>query len=103
VAFVFSSDLGGQGLRRQKQTGHAIFTSMAALKPDFFVVNRDMIHADDGCPPERPLGPLGSAANEPHNSPPPVWKNIPGPFPAVLSPTVDWTEFNQLRQVYRLH
>ena len=72
VAFVFGGDLGGQGLCRQKQTAYAIFTSMAALKPDFFVANGDMIYADDGCPPERPLAPLGAGADEPHNSPPPV-------------------------------
>ena len=100
VAFVFGGDLGGQGLCRQKQKGYAIFTQMAALKPNFFVANGDMIYADDGCPPERPLGPLGAGANGP---PPPVWKNIPGRFPGVLSPTVDWTDLNQLRRVYRRH
>lgn len=72
VAFVFGGDLGGQGLCRQKQPAYAIFTSMVSLKPDFFVANGDMIYADDGCPPERPLAPLGAGANEPHNSPPPV-------------------------------
>ena len=88
---------------QRELSGCAIFTSMAALKPDFFVANGDMIYADDGCPPERPLAPLGAGANEPHNSPPPVRKNIPGRFPGVLSPTVDWTDLNQLRRVYRLH
>ena len=103
VAFVFGGDLGGQGLCRHHEKGYAIFTQMAALKPDFFVANGDMIYADDGCPPERLLGPVGFDANEPHRSPPPVWKNIPGRFPGVLSPTVNWTDLNQLRRVYRRH
>ncbi len=97
VAFVFGGDLGGQGLCRHHEKGYAIFTQMAALKPDFFVANGDMIYADDGCPPERPLG---AGAN---GSPLPIWKNIPGRFPGVLSPTVNWTDLNQLRRVYRRH
>ena len=100
MAFVFSGDLGGEGLCLQKQTGYAIFTSTAVSKPDFFVAKGNMIYANDGCLAERPLE---AAANEPLNSSPPVWKNIPDRFPGVLSPTVDWTDLSQLRRVYRLH
>ena len=97
VSFVFGGDLGGQGLCRHAEHGYAIFTNMAAVQPDFFVANGDMIYADNTCPAEVLLGPSTP------DSPPLVWKNVPGAFPGVFSSTVDWTDLKQLRQVYRDH
>ncbi len=56
LAFVMSGDLGGQGCCRHPEKGYAIFQAMAALEPDFFIANGDLIYADSVCPPKNPDG-----------------------------------------------
>lgn len=90
VTLVWGGDLGGQRYCRQVGEGYAIFGAMAALRPDLFVANGDMIYADGDCPAEGPDGPGG-------------WENIPGDFPSVTSPSVDWTDLSAVREVYRAH
>ncbi len=90
VSFVVGGDVGGQRYCRRPDRGYDIFDRMAALEPDFFVANGDMIYADGDCPAEGPDGPGG-------------WENVPGDFPSIASPTVDWTNRPLVRDVYRKH
>ena len=91
VSFVVGADVGGQRFCRNVATGgYTIFGSMAALAPDFFIANGDMIYADGDCPADGPDGPGG-------------WQNIPGDFPSIADPSVDWTNTDQVREVYRRH
>ena len=60
---------------------------MQALAPDFFIGNGDLIYADGDCPA---VGPAG-------------WVNIPGDFPNITSPSVDWTDAAAVREVYLRH
>jgi alkaline phosphatase D len=87
VSFVFSGDLGGGGYCRRPDSGYAIFDAMRELQPDFFIAMGDMIYADNTCPAANPLG-------EP---------NIPGGFPSVANRAVDWTSYEQAREVYFQH
>ncbi|HZU07987.1 MAG TPA: alkaline phosphatase D family protein [Chloroflexota bacterium] len=87
VSFVFGGDLGGQRYCRSVDKGYAIFSAMEALAPDFFIALGDMIYADAECPAEGPDG----------------WRNVPGDFPSVADPAVDWTNLTQLREVYYKH
>jgi alkaline phosphatase D len=91
VSFVVGADVGGQRFCRNVATGgYSIFASMAALAPDFFIANGDMIYADGDCPADGPDGPGG-------------WENIPGDFPSVADPSVDWTNTAQVREVFLRH
>ena len=91
VSFIVGADVGGQRYCRNAALGgYTIFGSMAALQPDFFVANGDMIYADGDCPAEGPDGPGG-------------WENIPGDFPGIGDPVVDWTNTQQVRDVYLRH
>lgn len=90
ISFVVGGDVGGQRYCRRPDRGYEIFDRMAALEPDFFVANGDMIYADGDCPAEGPDGPGG-------------WENVPGDFPSIASPTVDWTDVARVRDVYRGH
>ena len=91
VTFVVGADVGGQRFCRNVATGgYSIFASMAALAPDFFIANGDMIYADGDCPAEGPDGPGG-------------WENIPGDFPSIADPSVDWTDVAQVREVFLRH
>lgn len=92
VSFVFGGDLGGQGFCRQADRGYAIFETMLALQPDFFVANGDMIYADSACPAELPLQPGEKAL-----------QNVPGDFPSITEPRVDWENLDQLRSVFWQH
>ncbi|HEX9734365.1 MAG TPA: alkaline phosphatase D family protein [Thermoanaerobaculia bacterium] len=87
VRFVVGGDVGGQGYCRHAETGYAIFGAMAALEPDFFIANGDMIYADAACPAQGPEG----------------WPNLPGDFPSIDDPRVDWTDAGQVREVYLDH
>lgn len=87
VSFIVGGDVGGQGYCRHAETGYAIFRAMAALEPDFFVANGDMIYADGACPAEGPGG----------------WPNLPGDFPSIDDPRVDWTDVDQVREVFLDH
>ena len=90
VSFIWGGDVGGQSYCRRVDQGYAIFGKMQALAPDFFIANGDMIYADGACPADGPDGPGG-------------WQNIPGDFPSIADPSVDWTNPAQVRDVYLKH
>lgn len=91
VSFIVGADLGGQRFcRNVEQGGYAIFAAMEMLAPDFFIANGDMIYADGDCPADGPDGPGG-------------WQNIPGDFPNIADPSVDWTNTAQVRDVFLRH
>lgn len=50
LRFVFGACLGGQGYCRNPETGWAIFDTMAAREPDFFVMVGDGVYVDSACP-----------------------------------------------------
>ncbi len=87
VSFIVGGDVGGQGICRHLERGYQIFEAMAALAPDFFVANGDMIYGDNACPPAGPGG----------------WTNVPGDFPAVDAPGVDWKDSARVREIYHAH
>lgn len=87
VRFVVGGDLGGQAICRHRRDGYAIFRAMAALEPDFFVANGDLIYADGACPANGPDG----------------WRNVPGDFPAIADPDVDWRDHDALRAIFFAH
>ncbi len=87
VRFIVGGDVGGQAYCRHAEKGYAIFRPMAELAPDFFVANGDMIYADGPCPAEGPQG----------------WPNVPGDFPSIDDPHVDWTDRDQVRELYLAH
>jgi phosphodiesterase/alkaline phosphatase D-like protein len=88
VSFIWGGDLGGQTHCRQADGGYRIFEPMLAFHPDFFVANGDMIYADNDCPARGPV---------------PGWTNIPGGFPAVSDPSVDWQDRARVEEVYVAH
>jgi alkaline phosphatase D len=89
ISFIFAADLGGQRHCRQSDAGgYSIFKSMKELSPDFFIANGDMIYAADKCPVE------GPSVN---------WKNIPGNFSGIADPDVNWTNIEQVRDIYLKH
>ena len=91
VSFVVGADIGGQQVcRSAEHGGYTIFRGMERLSPDFYISNGDAIYADADCPENGPDGPGG-------------WQNIPGDFPSVGDTSVDWTNTEQLRDVYRRH
>ena len=91
ISFIVGADVGGQRYcRNAADGGYRIFAAMTALAPDFFVANGDMIYADGDCPAEGPDGPG-------------PWVNIPGDFPSIADPSVDWTNTGQVREVYLRH
>lgn len=90
IRFTWGGDLGGQRYCRREGEGYSIFSAMSQLRPHFFIANGDMIYADGDCPPQGPDGPGG-------------WENIPGDFPAITDPGVDWTDRSRVREVYLQH
>ena len=91
VSFIFGADVGGQKYCRPvDKGGYSIFAKMEELSPDFFIDNGDMIYADDTCPSNGPDGPGG-------------WQNIPGNFSAINDPKINWTDLDQVRNVYLRH
>ena len=88
VSLLWSGDLAGQGYCRQVETGFDIFSHMAALRPDFFMANGDMIYADSVCPA---------------TGPEPSWRNVPGDFAGIRDPSVDWEDRGQVEDVYSAH
>jgi alkaline phosphatase D len=71
---VVAGDLGGHGYCREETAGYAFFDRMRELHPDFFIANGDLIYADSTCPGDRPGG----------------GRNLPGDFPSIDDPSVDW-------------
>jgi phosphodiesterase/alkaline phosphatase D-like protein len=88
LSFIWGGDLGGQRHCRRVDGGYRIFEPMLAFAPDFFIANGDLIYADNDCPAEGPE---------------PGWTNVPGGFPAVSDPSVDWTDRARLAEVYAAH
>lgn len=88
VSFVLLGDIAGQQYCRHAEHGYKMFSQMVALEPTFAVGNGDMIYADGDCPPVR-------AADG--------FPNVPGDFPNVANPAVDWTDMGLLRQLYWGH
>ena len=88
IKFIFAADLGGQMYCRQiDKGGYSIFSKMQELSPDFFIANGDMIYAGYRCPSDGPDG----------------WRNIQGNFSGISDPEVNWTDINQVRDVYLKH
>ena len=90
IRFIFAADLGGQLYCRQIDKGYSIFSKMKELSPDFFIANGDMIYAGDKCPADGPDGPSG-------------WQNIPGNFSGIVDADVNWTNIEQVIDVYSKH
>jgi alkaline phosphatase D len=91
ITFVFAADLGGQKYCRQvDKGGYSIFSEMKKLSPDFFIANGDMIYADDTCPADGPDGPGG-------------WQNIAGNFSRIADTSVNWTNVDEVRDIYLEH
>jgi alkaline phosphatase D len=89
LSFVIAADVGGQRYCRNAAAGgYAIFGAMQRLAPDFAIVNGDAIYGDGDCP---------VAGGEPG------WINIPGDFPSIADPAVDWTNVDAVREIYRQH
>lgn len=87
VSFVFGGDLGGSSHCRRADSGYPIFSAMHALSPDFFLALGDMVYADDTCPA---TGPGGAAM-------------VPGRFPGIDHPAIDWADHAAVRNVYLRH
>lgn len=87
VTFLVGGDLGGQSYCRHRQHGYRIFDAMARREADFFLANGDLIYADGVCPEEGPDG----------------WRNVPGGFPSVADPRVDWTDRETVAEIYFAH
>ncbi|MFZ0557131.1 MAG: alkaline phosphatase D family protein [Nitrososphaeraceae archaeon] len=89
ISFVFAADLGGQKHCRQvDKGGYSIFEKMQEKLPDFFIANGDMIYAADQCPVEGPTS---------------NWHNIRGNFSGIADPDINWTNIDQVRDVYIKH
>lgn len=87
VRFAFGGDIGSSNYCRHSEYGYPIFHYMALRDPDFFVSLGDTIYADSGCASAGPDG----------------WRNLPGNFPKVDDPSVDWTNRSQVEQTYLQH
>lgn len=98
VSFVIGGDLGGQGWCRHEDFGYIGFNRMLALGSDFFIANGDMIYADSACPQHS-----GNFFRRTPTAPLEEWINVPGDFPAVTHASVDWTDLDQLRDIYWKH
>ncbi len=98
VRFAMSGDLGGQGRCRRlgpdgAELGYPIFGAIAALRPDFFVMNGDQIYADSLC---LEAGPEENELGAP-------WRNVPGPARDVRDEDVSWTSPELLREIFWQH
>jgi alkaline phosphatase D len=87
VRLLWSGDLGGQHRCRPPAEGYAIFAAMARRDADFAVLNGDLIYADGVCPPLDPDG----------------QPNLPGQYPSVADPALDWRDEARLREVFFAH
>jgi alkaline phosphatase D len=94
VGFVIGGDLGGQNYCRRVGIGgiegYPIFSIMQSLSPDFFIFNGDQIYGDIACSANGPSNVTG-------------WTNIEGNFPSVTDTKVNWTNQNQLQDIYNKH
>ena len=88
VSLIWAGDLAGQGYCRRDGRGYEFFERMADFGPDLFVANGDMIYADSACPADGPIE---------------GWVNVPGDFPSISSPDVDWENMAEVAEVYLGH
>ncbi len=94
IRFIWGADLGGQGYcRNEKTNGYRIFESMQSLNPHFFIAGGDMIYADGMCPAKGP-------ADRDNNI---AWKNVPGGFRSIDSPSVDWENSSEVVEIFEDH
>jgi len=91
LSFIVGGDLAGQQYCRRPDDGYHIFREMEVLGPDFFVANGDLIYADGACPIDGPV--VGFSG----------WENIPGDFPSIANPAMDWTDAAAVKAVYDRH
>ena len=91
ISFTVVGDIAGQQFCRRPDQGYQLFERMETLTPDFVIGNGDMIYADTACPISGPAE--GFTA----------WTNIPGDFPSIADPAVDWTNPTQVSEVYNRH
>lgn len=87
IRFIVGGDLGGHGYCREIEGGYRIFDTMAALEPDFFIANGDMIYADEVCPAEGPEG----------------RQHVPVDLQRVSAAEVDWTDRAGLQEIFWQH
>ena len=90
ISFVVGGDLGGQKYCERFGLGYPIFSVIRDLSPDFFIFNGDQIYADGDCSAKGPVNVTG-------------WHNIPGNFSGVSAKNVNWTDRNQVRDIYNKH
>lgn len=91
VAFTVAGDIAGQQYCRRSDEGYRMFARMEVLQPDFVIGNGDMIYADTACPVD---GPVEGFTD---------WTNVPGDFPSIANPEVDWTDLARVREIYDEH
>jgi alkaline phosphatase D len=87
LRFVFGGDVGSGGYCRHAQHGYPIFHYINTVRPDVFLSLGDLIYGDADCPPEGPDG----------------WKNLPAEFPEIDDPSIDWTDFARVQEIYFQH
>lgn len=91
ISFTVAGDIAGQQYCRRPDEGYRMFSRMEVLEPDFLIGNGDMIYADTACPLE---GPVEGFTD---------WTNIPGDFPSIADPAVDWTDAALVQEIYDEH
>lgn len=87
VRFAFSGDIGSGNYCRHVEYGYPIFHYMGLREPDFFVSLGDTVYADADCGSRGPGG----------------WRNLPGNFPEVDDPSVNWMDVARLQEIYNEH
>ncbi|MFB5600735.1 MAG: alkaline phosphatase D family protein [Nitrososphaeraceae archaeon] len=87
ISFIVGGDIGGQTFCREVNNGYSIFEKMTELSPKFYIQNGDMIYADAICPKDRQYG----------------GENIPGNFPSISDPKVNWNNVTQVHDIYLDH
>ena len=100
VSFTLLGDIAGQQFCRHVNGGYPIIAAMHKLQPDFAIGNGDMIYADSDCP----ITPnIDWSKDKILFTPKGKWENVKGDFPDVSSEDVDWTNLENLREVYWEH
>ena len=90
VSFIMGGDLAGQKYCKRIVIGYPIFSVMKALSPDFFIFNGDQIYGDNQCPTSGPANVTG-------------WHNIDGNFSGSVDSDVNWSNQQQLKDIYNKH
>jgi phosphodiesterase/alkaline phosphatase D-like protein len=90
ISFVVGGDLGVQKYCERFGLEYPIFSVIRDLSPDFFIFNGDQSYADGDCSTKGPINVTG-------------WHNIPGNFSGVSAKDVNWTDSNQVRDIFNKH